>query len=258
MARIILDEEARVRRMARMHLSIVIPAFNEERLIARCLQSISASLVANFTPGFTSEIIVVDNNSTDNTANLARQAGAQVVFEPINQIGRARNAGAAEATGDWLLFVDADSVLNPGLLADILRLIEDGKSVGCGSTLQMQGLPLWANWTLQLWTGMSILFRWAAGALVVCRSDAFRDVGGFSPELYAGDEISLSEHLKQWGRQRGLQFIILTKHPLETSSRKVALYSGREIAGQILRVILHPRRTLQDKKQLSVWYDGRR
>ena len=67
-----------------MHLSIVIPAFNEERLIARCLQSIAASLVANSTPGFTSEIIVVDNNSTDNTANLARQAGAQVVFEPIN------------------------------------------------------------------------------------------------------------------------------------------------------------------------------
>ena len=81
-----------------MHLSIVIPAFNEERLIERCLQSISASLVANLKPCFTSEIIVVDNNSTDNTANLARQAGAQVIFEPINQIGRARNAGAAGRT----------------------------------------------------------------------------------------------------------------------------------------------------------------
>lgn len=241
-----------------MHLSIVIPAFNEERLIERCLQSISASLLANDTPGFTSEIIVVDNNSTDNTANLAQQAGARVVFEPINQIGRARNAGAAEATGDWLLFLDADSLLNPGLLADILRLIENGKSVGCGSTLHMQGLPWWANCTLQLWTATSILFRWAAGALVVCRSDAFRDVGGFNQELYAADEISLSAQLKRWGRQRSLRFIILTQHPLETSSRKVALYSGREIAGQILRVILHPRRTLQDKKHLSVWYDGRR
>jgi hypothetical protein len=122
----------------------------------------------------------------------------------------------------------------------------------------MQGLPWWANLVFQLWRGTSILFRWAAGALVVCRTDAFRDVGGFNQELYAADEISLSAHLKRWGRQRGLQFIILTEHPLETSSRKVTLYSGREIAGQILRVILHPRRTLQDKKQLSVWYDGRR
>jgi glycosyltransferase involved in cell wall biosynthesis len=241
-----------------MHLSIIIPAFNEERLIERCLQSISTSLAANIKPVFTSEIIVVNNNSTDNTANLARQSGAQVIFEPINQIGRARNAGAAGATGDWLLFVDADSVLNPGLLADILRLIEDGKSVGCGSTLHMQGLPWWANLVFQLWKGTSILFRWASGALVVCRSDAFRDVGGFNQELYAADEISLSADLKQWGRQRGLQFIILTEHPLETSSRKVTLYSGREIAGQILRVILHPRRTLQDKKRLSIWYDGRR
>lgn len=194
----------------------------------------------------------------DNTANLARQAGARVVFEPINQIGRARNAGAAVATGDWLLFVDADSVLNLGLLADILRLIEDGKSVGCGSTVQMQGLPWWANWVLQLWTGISILFRWAAGALVVCRSDAFREVGGFNQELYAADEIGLSQQLKKWGRQRGLQFVILTRHPLESSSRKAVLYSEREMAGQILRVILRPRRSLQDKKQLPIWYDGRR
>ncbi|SCY08281.1 Glycosyltransferase involved in cell wall bisynthesis [Nitrosospira sp. Nl5] len=241
-----------------MHLSIIIPAFNEERLIEDCLQSISISLAKNCKAGFTSEIIVVDNNSTDKTADLARKAGAKVVFEPINQIGRARNAGAAEATGDWLLFVDADSILNPELLDDILRVIEDGKSVGCGSTIRMQGLPWWANWTLKLWTGTSILFRWAAGALVVCRSDAFRDVGGFDQELYAADEVTLSQQLKKWGRQRGLQFVILTKHPLESSPRKILLYSRREITAQILRVILHPRRTLQDKKRLSVWYDGRR
>ena len=241
-----------------MHLSIIIPAFNEERLIERCLQSIATSLVANLTSGFTSEIIVVDNNSTDNTATLARQTGALVVFEPINQIGRARNTGAALATGDWLLFLDADSVLNPGLLADILRAIESGTSVGCGCTLRMQGIPWWANSILQLWMGASMLFRWASGALLVCRSDAFRDVGGFTQEIYVAEEIRLSKQLKRWGRQRGLHFTILTQHPLETSARKVALYSAKEIAGQILRVILHPRRTLQDKKHLSVWYDGRR
>lgn len=241
-----------------MHLSIIIPAFNEELLIEECLKSVHASLDANAKPGFTSEIIVVDNNSTDNTADLARKAGARVVFEPINQIGRARNAGAVEATGDWLLFVDADSILNPGLLGDILHLIEEGRSVGCGSIIKMQGLPWWASGTLQLWTVMSILFRWAAGALVVCRSDAFRDVGGFDQELYAADEVTLSQKLKKWGQQRSLQFVILTRHPLESSSRKIRLYSRREITDQILRVMLHPRRTLQDKKHLSVWYDGRR
>ncbi len=241
-----------------MHLSVIIPAFNEARLIERCLQSVSESVAATRTPGFTSDVIVVDNNSTDTTAELARQAGAQVVFEPINQIGRARNAGAAHATGDWLLFLDADSLLSPGLLAEILQLVEAGKHVGCGSTLRMDGLPWWAHVTLRIWTGTSVLFRWAAGALVVCRRDAFEDVGGFDQTLYALDEIALSKQLKQWGRRHGLQFTILTKHPLETSTRKISLYSGREIAGQIFRVLFLPRKTLHDKKQLSVWYDGRR
>jgi glycosyltransferase involved in cell wall biosynthesis len=241
-----------------MRLSIVIPAFNESRLIEQTLRSVFTSISANQQAGFTSEVIVVDNNSTDNTAELARQAGARVVFEPINQIGRARNTGAAQATGDWLLFLDADSLLNPGLLADILQTIASGTYVGCGSTLRMDGLPWWANLTLQFWTSLSVLCRWAAGALVVCRRDAFQDVGGFDQELYALDEIRLSKQLKQWGRQRGLSFTILTGHPLETSSRKVSLYSSREIASQIFRIFFLPKKTLHDKKHLSVWYDGRR
>lgn len=241
-----------------MHLSIVIPAFNEARLIEQTLRSVSTAVAGNAMLSFTSEVIVVDNNSTDNTAELARQAGARVVFEPINQIGRARNAGAAQATGEWLLFLDADSLLSPGLLTDILRVIETGKYVGCGSTLRMDGLPWWANLTLQLWTSTSVLCRWAAGALIVCRRDAFQAVGGFDQELYALDEIRLSKQLNQWGRQRGLQFTILTKHPLETSSRKLSLYSSREIASQIFRIFFLPNKTLHDKKHLSVWYDGRR
>ena len=241
-----------------MHLSIIIPAFNEEHLIEHCLQSISTSLAANYKPGFTSEIIVVDNNSTDDTARLATEAGARVVFEPINHIGRARNAGAAEAQGDWLLFIDADSILSPGLLSEILRLIEEGKSVGCGSTLRMEGLPWWVEGILKLWTVTSVMFQWAAGALVVCRSDAFREIDGFDQELYAADEIALSQQLRQWGRQRGLDFVILTKFPLETSSRKMVLYSQAELLRQLFQIMLNPRRSLHDKKRLPIWYDGRR
>lgn len=244
--------------MTIMHLSIIIPAYNEARLISHCLRSVADSIAANTKPGFTSEVIVVDNNSTDNTGELARLSGAQVVSEPINQIGRARNAGAAQATGDWLLFLDADSLLSPDLLADILQMIESGKYVGCGSTLRMDGLPWWATLTLQFWTTVSVVCRWAAGALVVCRRDAFQEVGGFDQTLYALDEVTLSKQLKRWGRRSGLGFTILTEHPLETSSRKVSLYSGREIGAQIFRIFFLPKRTLQDKKHLSVWYDGRR
>lgn len=241
-----------------MHLSIIIPAFNEERLIMHCLDSVAESLAANQKPGFTAEIIVVDNNSTDKTAELATQAGAKVVFEPINQIGRARNSGATVATGEWLLFVDADSLLNPGMVADILNMIESGQYVGCGSVMHMPNLPWWGKAAIQLWTIFSVIFHWASGALVVCRADAFREVGGFNQELFAADEIDLSQLLKKWGRKHGLKFTILTRHPLVTSPRKVQLYSGWEIVSQILRVVFSPRRSLQDKKKLPIWYDGRR
>lgn len=241
-----------------MHLSIIIPAFNEERLIMHCLDSVAESLAANQKPGFTAEIIVVDNNSTDKTAELATQAGAKVVFEPINQIGRARNSGATVATGEWLLFVDADSLLNPGMVADILNMIESGQYVGCGSVMHMPDLPWWGKAAIQLWTVFSVVFHWASGALVVCRADAFREVGGFNQELFAADEIDLSQLLKKWGRKHGLKFTILTRHPLVTSPRKVQLYSGWEIISQILRVVFSPRRSLQDKKKLPIWYDGRR
>ena len=241
-----------------MHLSIIIPAFNEEQLIEKCLQSVFLSIAANKCTGFTTEIIVVDNNSTDNTANFAKRSGARVVFEPINQIGRARNAGAAIATGDWFLFVDADSLLSPEMLTDILALITEGKSVGCGSTMHMPNSTWWGNGILYIWTGVSLLFRWASGALVVCRADAFREIGGFNQELFAADEIELSRQLKKWGQQYGLKFSILTKHPLETSSRKLRLYTGWEIVNQFFSVLLSPRQALLDKKKLPMWYNGRR
>lgn len=241
-----------------MHLSIIIPAFNEERLILDCLNSVAHSLAANQKPGFTYEVIVVDNNSTDNTAKFAKQMDAKVVFESINQIGRARNTGAATATGDWLLFVDADSLLNPGMVADIFKMIESGKYVGCGSVMHMPNLPWWGAAAMHLWTVTSVLCRWASGALVVCRSDAFREVGGFNQEMFAADEIDLSRLLKRWGRHHNLKFTILTRHPLVTSPRKVQLYSRQEITQQILDVMLSPRKVLQDKKKLPIWYDGRR
>jgi glycosyltransferase involved in cell wall biosynthesis len=100
----------------RLKISIVVPAFNEEKLIERSLQSIrdASSIFSR-----EHEIIVCDNNSTDRTPELARAKGACVVFEPINQISRARNAGAAVAEGQWLVFVDADSFPSAELFAEV-------------------------------------------------------------------------------------------------------------------------------------------
>jgi len=79
-------------------ISVVVPAFNEERLLAATLDSIKAAAQA-FDGSGGWELIVCDNNSTDRTAGIAHAAGARVVFEPHNQISRARNRGAAAAAG---------------------------------------------------------------------------------------------------------------------------------------------------------------
>ena len=72
-----------------MKISVVVPAFNEERLLPGSLSSVRAAMEGFARLGWKSELIVCDNNSTDRTAEIAKGAGAQVVFEPVNQIGRA-------------------------------------------------------------------------------------------------------------------------------------------------------------------------
>lgn len=78
---------------------------------------ISETLRANDAPGFKWEIIVCDNDSTDDTAKIAEQAGARVVGESKCGIACARNAGAQAAQGEWLLLIDADSHPSPKLMS---------------------------------------------------------------------------------------------------------------------------------------------
>src|SRR5213596_2987566 len=105
--------------------------------------------------GWDTELVVCDNNSTDHTAELARAAGAKVVFEPINQIGRARNTGAAAASGDWFIFIDADSRPSEALFADVAREIQGGGCLAGGSTVQLDGSYPIAALMVRAWNRLS-------------------------------------------------------------------------------------------------------
>jgi glycosyltransferase involved in cell wall biosynthesis len=204
------------------------------------------------------ELIVCDNNSTDRTAEIARTGGAKVVFEPHNQISRARNRGASVAEGEWLLFVDADSTPGRGLFADLKAAIDSGRVLGGGATVAADEDLLSVRVALALWNAMSRSLRWAAGAFVYCEAAAFRAAGGFSEELYASEELELSGRLKRITRAQGREFRILHRHPLQTSARKLHLYGWRDLAPVLGRFLLHPRRMLRSAKECSPWYDGRR
>jgi cellulose synthase/poly-beta-1,6-N-acetylglucosamine synthase-like glycosyltransferase len=225
-----------------MKLSVVIPAFNEEKLL----------------PGWSAEVVVCDNNSTDRTAQLARAAGARVVFEPVNQISRARNTGARAASGDWLLFIDADSYLRPPTLADLLRCAARERCAGGGCAVGLDKAPLAAHAFVGLWNLLSRARGWAAGSFVFCRRQAFEQIGGFSTDLYTAEEIAFSQALKRWARERRQRVVILREHPHISSGRKSELYSEREFLGLVLRSLLRPRSTLRDRRRLDIFYDGRR
>ena len=241
-----------------MKISLVIPAFNEERLLPQSLAAVGAASSAFAAAGWETEFIVCDNNSTDRTADIAGAAGAVVVFEPINQIGRARNTGATRATGDWLLFVDADSFPTRELFADVVTAISRGTCVAGGSTVRVDLKGIAYSAGIGWWNFLSRTFKWAAGSFIFCETAVFREIGGFTERLYAAEEIDLFRRLKRLARRRRRSIVILARHPLLTSARKAHLYTIPEMLRFWGRTLLSGGRTFRNREGAFPWYDGRR
>lgn len=239
-------------------ISIIVPAFNEEKLIATSLQEIKKACTAFADEGWKTEVIVCDNNSTDRTGELSRAEGALVVFESVNQIARARNSGARAASSDWLIFIDADSHPSRELMADVAAQIRTGDVLAGGATVKLDQAFFGARLLVESWNRLSRLKRWAAGSFIFCEAAAFRQIGGFSEELFVSEEIDLSKRLKVLAKQRGKRLVILHRHPLVTSARKIRLYSLWEHFSFLLKTALCGGRTLRNRAACSIWYDGRR
>jgi glycosyltransferase involved in cell wall biosynthesis len=241
-----------------MRLSVVIPAFNEADYIEACILSIRAALRANSARINAPEIIVTDNNSTDRTADIAWRCGARVVFEPHRQISRARNRGAGGAGGDWLLFVDADCLVFPETIREMLDRIETGRCVGGGCAVRLDRGSRAAHALARTTVSIFRMARWAGGSFLFCRRDAFGDVGGFSEHVYAGEEVFLSMALKRWGQRRRLGFAFLTRQPIITSARKLDTHGMRGFLRTVLRGVLSPGSTLTSRDRLAFFYEARR
>lgn len=241
-----------------MRISVIVPAYNEEKLLAGTLRHIQDAGAVFARRHWERELIVCDNNSSDATADVARAAGATVVFEPVNQIARARNTGARAATGDWLLFVDADTHPSRELMAVVADCIQSGLWLAGGSTVDMPTAEVTPRLVMRAWNWISRTRRWFAGSFIFCEARAFREVGGFNEQLYVSEEIDLSKRLRPLARRQGKDLVILHRHPVQTSARKLHLYTHWEHWQFIRRAVCSNGRTLKQREGCSLWYDGRR
>jgi hypothetical protein len=172
-------------------ISVVIPAVNEAQYITATLQSAQR--------GQPREILVVDGGSADDTVPLARAAGARVIH---SKLGRARqmNAGAAQATGNTLVFLHADTLLPadyPGVVAGTLR----ESTVAAGAFRFRMGGNLAGQWLIE-WTA-NLRSRWRqtpyGDQALFLRRSLFEEVGGFA-DLPIMEDCEIVRRLRKRGR----------------------------------------------------------
>lgn len=232
-----------------MILSVVIPAYNEERRLPGTLAALMRALDESGTNA--REIIVADDASTDRTAAVAAEAGARVVPSGARNIGATRNAGARAASGRYLLFLDADTrVESPHIKAMFEAL--DGGAMGGGATLAWdEPVGLFGRVSIRVWNLISRLTRLPAGGFLFARRDRFLEVGGFDERYFVLEEIWLGLALGRRGDR------VIIDRPITTSARKMTEHPPSELLRLLPRFLLRPFKTIRDRKALSFWYERR-
>src|SRR5262245_56248833 len=224
-------------------ISIIIPAHNEEALLGATLDALRTAVSE---VGEAADIVVVDDGSTDRTAEIARGRGARVVSVNVRQIAAARNAGAREARGQLLVFVDADTIVP----ARILRGAVDawrGGAVGGGSGAEFEpSAPRWAHRAIALARWIMRTAGWAPGCFFFADRDVFGRAGGFDERYFASEEIHTSRAIKRFGR-----FVVLRDNVL-TSARKADHYSMSHSLWLMLKMAWPG--SLRTRKGLDFWY----
>ena len=189
-------------------VSIVVPVRNEELLLPGCLAALQRQDYAG-----SYELVVVDNGSTDRSAEIAHAAGARVVKEPRKGVVRALRTGYAAVQSDIIAATDADSRVPPDWIS---RLVTDLTAqpgvVAAGGIYTFYDSPFWLRWGTLLanqldWQllGMNMaMWRWA-----------YEAIGGIRPDVNLGWDAELGRQFRRAGR-----VVIDHKSVVETSARR--------------------------------------
>jgi glycosyltransferase involved in cell wall biosynthesis len=179
----------------------VIPAYNEERYLTQTLASLQNQDFSNF------EIIVVDNNSTDSTAAIARSWGARVISQPQPGVAKTRQAGFYAARGTIIVTTDADTIFPEDWLSRIVYLFKiHPEAVAVGGLYNLYSGSLFARlffryiafwfWKIDRWR----MGNWSLpGCNLAVRATSFYKIGGFNTYLNVMEDAELCQRLKHIG-----------------------------------------------------------
>jgi glycosyltransferase involved in cell wall biosynthesis len=185
-----------------LQLSIIVPAFNEARALPATLAALDdARRDVQLQFGCETDVLVVDNASTDATAQVARNAGARVVGEPFRNVARARNAGATVARGDVLVFVDADTWVPPESLEQIAGAMSDPRCVGGALGVVHRPRSRVLRTYLAGWRLLGRVLGMSQGATQFCRREEFDALAGYNERLWMGEDVELQWRLRRVARR---------------------------------------------------------
>jgi len=202
-----------------LRFSLIIPAYNEEAYLPVLLDSVDAARARYAGGPDEIEVVVVDNASTDSTADLARSSGCRVVREDRRVIAAVRNTGARNARGHVLVFVDADNIMHPDTLNAIDRSLSTGKVVAGATGVIMQRMSLGIAVTYALMVPLVWLTRMDTG-VVFCRREDFETIGGYNENLLFAEDVQFLWDLMRLGRKQGRKLSRITSARAIFSTRK--------------------------------------
>ncbi|MEA1924895.1 MAG: glycosyltransferase [Candidatus Altiarchaeota archaeon] len=175
-----------------MKVSVIIPAYNEEKDIGKCLKSIKENRYKNF------NVIVVDAGSTDKTVEICRNHADKVIETHTDAPGPARNLGVRASDADVVAFTDADTMVESNWVGEIADKFNDPDVVGVGGVLRPIDARLLDKLMFKinsdLWYRFTALFGFYQLGTPNCayRKSAFLEVGGFDESLSMLEDTELS------------------------------------------------------------------
>lgn len=232
-----------------MLFSIVIPTYNSSRMLRRCLDSIKKIEYPDF------EIIVVDDGSTDDTADMVKEySNVRYVYQENQGPAAARNRGVAEAAGDLIFFTDADCVLPPDILSRYASIFAESSYAGVGGgyrTLNKES-------KVARYIGWEIAFRHDRARPMETKAfgtynavfvrQAFVDTGGFDTgfTMASGEDFDLCYRLVNDGRQLGFDPDIFVYHEHPDSIGKYLKQQLKRGETRLHNVFRHKRAAISD------------